>query len=90
MKIIKTAIMLVAAIALLLMDYACALVSAVLWYVYPIVLGVRLAILRKMFNINGLDGDKLALYGLNTAVSYVNDTGKEFIKTAVRFGRFRR
>ena len=90
MKIVKTVIMLVSAVALLLMDYACALVSTVLWYIYPVILGVRLAILRKMFNINGLDGDKLALYGLNTAVSYVNDTGKDFIKTAVHFGRFRR
>ena len=89
MKIIKTAIMLVSAIALLLIDYACVLVSVPIQYVYPRLLGIRLAILRKMFNINGYNGDKLALYGLNTAASYVNDSGKEFIETVVRFGRFR-
>ena len=90
MKLIKTAIMLVAAIALLLIDYACVLISVPIEYVYPRLLGIRLAILRKMFNINGCDGDKLALHGLNTAASYANDSAKEFIKAVIRFGGFRR
>lgn len=90
MKFIKTAIMLVAAIVLLMIDYACLLVIIPIEYVYPRLLGIRLAILRKMFNTNGYDGDKLALYGLNTAVSYVNDSGKEFVNAIIRFGRFRR
>ena len=90
MKFIKTAIMLVASIALLLMDFMCALISVAIWYVYPRLLGIRLAILRKMFNINGCNGDEWALYGLKTAASYVNDTGKAFINATVRFGRFRR
>ena len=85
MKFIKTAIMLVAAIALLLIDYACTLVSIPIQYIYPRLLGIRLAIIRKMFYTNGYDGDKLALYGLNNAASYVNDSGKEFIETVIRF-----
>ena len=90
MKLIKTAIMIVAVIVLLLMDFVCALISVAIWYVYPRLLGIRLAILRNMLNTYGDDGDQYALYGLNTAASYANDSAKEFIKTVIRFGRFRR